>query len=429
MEKSPIIWQFLALTFLLALSAFFSGSETALTSLGKLKTKSLIEKRKILFAWLNNPDNLLATILVGNNIANISASVLLTFILLRLFGETTAGKIGAVSTGVMTFLILIFGEIAPKTYARVNAEKVALRAMKLLIFFSYLFSPLVKFFLFVAGQLIRLCGGRRGGFEPFMTEDEIKGLINLGEEEGVLEKEKKEMIEGVFEFGEKKVREVMVPRPDIVAIEIESDLEEAFKLAVSTGHSRILVFKEKIDDVVGVLYVKDLLGLWPKGEIKPLSKLMQIPYFVPEAKKVDELLREFKNRRIHIAVVVDEYGGTVGLVTIEDLIEEIVGEIENEYGYTKKEEIIILADELAVVRGRADIGEINERFDISFPEKEGVETIAGAITDYLGYIPQKGEDIFYKNLKISIIEADQRQIIKVRIAKISGDEVKSQQNE
>ncbi len=429
MEKSPIIWQFLALTFLLALSAFFSGSETALTSLGKLKTKSLIEKRKILFAWLNNPDNLLATILVGNNIANISASVLLTFILLRLFGETTAGKIGAVSTGVMTFLILIFGEIAPKTYARVNAEKVALRAMKLLIFFSYLFSPLVKFFLFVAGQLIRLCGGRRGGFEPFMTEDEIKGLINLGEEEGVLEKEKKEMIEGVFEFGETKVREVMVPRPDIVAIEIESDLEEAFKLAVSTGYSRILVFKEKIDDVVGVLYVKDLLGLWPKGEIKPLSKLMQIPYFVPEAKKVDELLREFKNRRIHIAVVVDEYGGTVGLVTIEDLIEEIVGEIEDEHDYTKKEEIIILADELAVVRGRADIGEINERFDISFPEKEGVETIAGAITDYLGYIPQKGEDIFYKNLKISIIEADQRQIIKVRIAKISGDEVKSQQNE
>lgn len=414
-----MVWQFFALALLLALSAFFSGSETALTSLGKLKTKSLIEKkRKTLSAWLSDPDSLLTTILVGNNIANISAAVLLTFILMRLFGETTPGKIGAISTGVMTFLILIFGEIAPKTYARDNAEKVALKAIKLLNFFSYILSPLVKFFLFAAGQLIRICGGRRGKFEPFMTEDEIRGLISLGEEEGVLEEEKKEMLEGIFEFGETKVREVMIPRPDIVAIEIGINLEDVFKLAISAGHSRILVFKEKIDNVVGILYVKDLLSLWPKGETKPLSELMRTPYFVPEAKKVDELLREFKSKRIHIAVVVDEYGGTAGLVTIEDLIEEIVGEIEDEYDHAKKEEIIILADELAIVNGRADIGEINERFDISLPEKEGVETVAGAITDYLGYVPQKGEDIFYKNLKISIIEADPRQVIKVRITKI-----------
>ena len=419
MEKYLIVWQFLALVFLLVLSAFFSGSETALTSLGKLKTKSLIEKkRKTLSAWLSDPDSLLTTILVGNNIVNISAAVLLTFILMRLFGETTAGKIGAISTGVMTFLILIFGEIAPKTYARNNAERVALRAIKLLNFFSYILSPLVKFFLFVAEQLIRFCGGRKRKFEPFMTEDEIRGLISLGEEEGVLEEEKKEMLEGIFEFGETKVREVMIPRPDIVAIEIGANLEDVFKLAISAGHSRILVFKEKIDNVVGILYVKDLLSLWPKGETKPLSELMRTPYFVPEAKKVDELLREFKSKRIHIAVVVDEYGGTAGLVTIEDLIEEIVGEIEDEYDHAKKEEIIILADELAMVNGRADIGEINERFDISLPEKEGVETVAGAITDYLGYVPQKGEDIFYENLKISIIEADPRQVIKVRITKI-----------
>lgn len=421
-EMENFLWQFLALTLLLLLSAFFSGSETALTSLGKLKTKSLIEKkRKTLSVWLSDPDSLLATILVGNNIANISASVLLTFILLHLFGETTAGKIGAVSTGVMTFLILIFGEIAPKIYARANAERVALRVIKLLNFFSYILSPLVKFFLFVASQLVRLCGGRRGKFEPFMTEDEIRGLINLGEEEGVLEEEKKEMLEGVFGFGETKVREVMIPRPDIVAIEIKADLEDVFKLAVSAGHSRILVFKEKIDNVVGILYVKDLLSLWPKGERKPLSELIRTPYFVPEAKKVDELLREFKSKRIHIAVVVDEYGGTAGLITIEDLIEEIIGEIEDEYDRTKKEEIIILDSELAIVSGRADIGETNERFDINLPEKEGVETVAGAITDYLGYVPRKGEDVFYENLKISIIEADPRQVIKVKITKTDSN--------
>ena len=418
MEKYLLVGQFLALVFLLALSAFFSASETALTSLGKLKTKSLIERKKSLSAWLNNPNSLLTTILVGNNIVNISAAVLLTFILIQLFGETTAGKIGAISTGMMTFLILVFGEIAPKTYARENAEKVALRAIELLSFFFYILFPLVKLFLFIAGQIIRVCGGEKKRFEPFMTEDELRGLIGMGGKEGILEEEKKEMLEGVFELGETKVREIMIPRPDIVAVEIGADLDEVHRVAMSAGHSRILVFKGKIDNVVGILYVKDLLGLWPKGEKKPLSELMRTPYFVPEGKRVDELLREFKSKRIHIAVVVDEYGGTAGLVTLEDLIEEIVGEIEDEYDHTKEEEIIILTDRIAVVSGRAHIGEINEKFDISLPEKDGIETVGGVITDYLGYVPSKGEDIFYQKLKISIIEADPRQIIKVRITKI-----------
>ncbi len=422
MEKYLLVGQFLALVFLLALSAFFSASETALTSLGKLKTKSLIERKKSLSAWLNNPNSLLTTILVGNNIVNISAAVLLTFILIQLFGETTAGKIGAISTGMMTFLILVFGEIAPKTYARENAEKVALRAIELLSFFFYILFPLVKLFLFIAGQIIRVCGGEKKRFEPFMTEDELRGLIGMGGKEGILEEEKKEMLEGVFELGETKVREIMIPRPDIVAVEIGADLDEVHRVAMSAGHSRILVFKGKIDNVVGILYVKDLLGLWPKGEKKPLSELMRTPYFVPEGKRVDELLREFKSKRIHIAVVVDEYGGTAGLVTLEDLIEEIVGEIEDEYDHTKEEEIIILTDRIAVVSGRAHIGEINEKFDISLPEKDGIETVGGVITDYLGYVPSKGEDIFYQKLKISIIEADPRQIIKVRITKIEQPE-------
>ena len=422
MEKYLLVGQFLALVFLLALSAFFSASETALTSLGKLKTKSLIERKKSLSAWLNNPNSLLTTILVGNNIVNISAAVLLTFILIQLFGETTAGKIGAISTGMMTFLILVFGEIAPKTYARENAEKVALRAIELLSFFFYILFPLVKLFLFIAGQIIRVCGGEKKRFEPFMTEDELRGLIGMGGKEGILEEEKKEMLEGVFELGETKVREIMIPRPDIVAVEIGADLDEVHRVAMSAGHSRILVFKGKIDNVVGILYVKDLLSLWPKGEKKPLSELMRTPYFIPEGKRVDELLREFKSKKIHIAVVVDEYGGTAGLVTLEDLIEEIVGEIEDEYDHTKEEEIIILTDRIAVVSGRAHIGEINEKFDISLPEKDGIETVGGVITDYLGYVPSKGEDIFYQKLKISIIEADPRQIIKVRITKIEQPE-------
>ncbi|MCD5401150.1 hemolysin family protein [candidate division NPL-UPA2 bacterium] len=414
--------QLIGLVVLLLFSAYFSASETALTALGKLKMKSLMEKEKekapLLSLWAEDPNRLLTTILVGNNIANVAASILFTVILLRLLGPTATGRAAALSMGIMTFLILVFGEIAPKTYARQNAEGIALRTIGLLKFLSRVLSPLIKSLVFVANIIIRLSGGKIAKPGPFMTEEDIRGMLSVGEDEGVLEEEEREMIDSIFKFGDTKVQEVMVSRLDIVAVEAGRSLTDILKAAVEAGHSRIPVFEKKIDNIIGVLYVKDLLNLWRKKDEEKLKvrDLIRAPYFVPETKKVNELLREFQKKKIHLAIVVDEYGGTAGLVTLEDLLEEIVGEIEDEYD-EEREEIKILEEGVALINGRMDIGEVNERLSINLPEKEGVETVAGFVVDYLGRVPQTGEELTYENLLISVVEAERRRVVKVRIAK------------
>lgn len=414
--------QLIGLAVLLLLSAYFSASETALTSLGKLKMKSLMEKEKkkalLLSLWVEDPNRLLTTILVGNNIANVAASVLFTIILLRLLGPTATGRAAALSMGIMTFLILVFGEITPKTYARQHAEGIALRTIGLLKFLSRALSPLIKSLVFMTNVIIRLSGGKMARPGPFMTEEDIRGMLSVGEDEGVLEEEEREMIDSIFKFGNTKVQEVIVSRLDIVAVEAGGSLTDILRAAAEAGHSRIPVFEKKIDNIIGVLYVKDLLNLWGKKDEEKLKvkDLIRTPYFVPETKKVDELLREFQKKKIHLAIVVDEYGGTAGLVTLEDLLEEIVGEIEDEYD-EEREEIKILEEGVALIDGRMDIGEVNERLSINLPEKEGVETVAGFVVDYLGRVPQAGEELTYENLLISVVEAERRRVVKMKITK------------
>ncbi len=414
--------QLIGLAVLLLLSAYFSASETALTSLGKLKMKSLMEKEKkkalLLSLWVEDPNRLLTTILVGNNIANVAASVLFTIILLRLLGPTATGRAAALSMGIMTFLILVFGEITPKTYARQHAEGIALRTIGLLKFLSWALSPLIKSLVFITNVIIRFSGGKMDRPGPFMTEEDIRGMLSVGEDEGVLEEEEREMIDSIFKFGNTKVQEVMVSRLDIVAVEAGGSLTDILRAAAEAGHSRIPVFEKKIDNIIGVLYVKDLLNLWGKKDEEKLKvkDLIRTPYFVPETKKVDELLREFQKKKIHLAIVVDEYGGTAGLVTLEDLLEEIVGEIEDEYD-EEREEIKILEEGVALIDGRMDIGEVNERLSINLPEKEGVETVAGFVVDYLGWVPQTGEELTYENLLISVVEAERRRVVKMKITK------------
>ena len=409
-----LVSQLIGLAALLLLSAYFSACETALTSLGKLKMKSLIEKEgrraELLSSWLGDPSRLLATILVGNNIVNVAFSILFTFVLLHFFGSTAAGKVGVISTAVVVLLILVFGEITPKTYARQNAERIALRTISSLNLLSRALSPLIGLLVFVVP------GGRKTKARPFMTEEEIKRMISLGEEEGVLEEEEKEMIDSIFKFGDTKVQEVMVPRSDMVTIEANQDLDDILKLLLGAGHSRIPVFERRIDNIIGILYAKDLLNLWEESSRAKLKvkDLIRPAYFIPETKKVNELLREFQKQRIHLAMVVDEYGGTAGLVTLEDLLEEIVGEIEDEYD-KDKERIEILEEGIALVDGKTDIGEVNECLGIKLPEEEGVETVAGFVVDRLGRVPKVGEELIYQGTKITVVEADRRRAIKVKI--------------
>lgn len=418
------VFEWIGLVVLLFLSGFFSASETALTSLGKLRTKTLLEREgdraKDIRLWADDPNRFLATILVGNNVVNIGASVLAAFLAVRIVGDKLTAGIAWSVTAVMTFLILIFGELVPKTFARENAEKVALQAIGFLRVLSRILAPFIKVFLFISRTVIRILGGAAAKPGPFMTEEEIKTLIGLGEEEGVLEEGEREMLESIFEFGDTKVQEVMVPRMEMVCIRVSAKLSDILSLLVKAGYSRIPVYEGTIDNITGLLYAKDLLKFWGEyGEKQLVLKdFMRQPYFVPEAKKVNELLREFQRNRSHMAIVVDEYGGTAGLVTMEDLIEEIVGEIEDEHDREGRK-IEHLEGREVLVDARIDIGELNEELGVSFPEQEGVETLAGFIISLLGRVPPVGEIIEHERLKIRVVEATKRRVGKVRISGIA----------
>jgi len=424
----PPLLKWIGLVVLLLLSAIFSGAETALTTLSKLKLKHLQEtlgkKGKILDLWLHHPRRLLTTILVGNNLVNVAAAAIATVLALNFAqarGMSHSTGVG-IATGVMTLVILIFGEITPKTFAQQNSERLAPGALRFIYFLSFVFFPLVKVLAFISQTIIRLLGGKVAKSSPFLTDQEIKSLISAGEKEGVLETEEKEMIEGVIEFGDTEVSEIMTPRVDILAIEYNSSLPNILDLAKEKTYSRIPLYRENIDNIIGILYVKDLLNCWKNGDSQNvrLKDLMRKPYFVPESKKLDDLLREFRLEKTHIAVVVDEYGGTAGLVTIEDLLEEIVGEIEDEFD--KEEKLWAkVGTNIFVVDAKLEIDKASEELGINLPEDD-FETVGGFVVQYLEDVPEKGEILTYRNYKIIVLDADEKRVKKLKIIKLPGEE-------
>lgn len=410
--------QILILIVLLCFSALFSASETALSSLGKFRVKEAIGKygkrAHLLNRWLEEPNRLLTTILVGNNLVNIWASVLAATIVLQKFQQ----KGVAITTGLMTFLILVFGEITPKTFAKQNAERISLLLIKPLIFLSYLLFPLVKFLGGVSIVIIRLFGGRVAKQTSRISEKELKDVISVGEREGVIEEEEKEMIHSIFEFGDTLVKEVMTPRTGIIALEDASTLKEVLDLMVREGHSRIPAYRENVDQIVGIVYSKDLLKQWQEGKLeKPAKELMRPPYFIPETKRVNELLREFQRHKISVAIVIDEYGGTAGLVTMEDLLEEIVGEISDHWE-KKAPDFQKLPDGTILVNGKMEIERVNEELEMGLPEENDVETLAGFILSYVGRFPKVGETFRFKNLSFTIQTADEHSISLVQIKRL-----------
>ncbi len=402
-----IIIEFVILLFLLFFSAFFSGSETALLSLNKIRIKKLAREGNknaiIVEELINNPETLLATILVGNNIVNIAAASIATAIAIEFFGSKGIG----IATGVLTFVILVFGEITPKSISAENAERISLLVAKPIKFFIKFFSPLVYILTLITGPVTKRSGKRR----VMITEDEIRLLVEMGEKEGVIEKEEKEMIKGVFEVGDMVAKEVMIPRVDMVCIEVNESIDEALKLIRETGFSRIPVYEGNRDNIVGILYAKDIIRHLNK-KIK-IKDIMRPPFFIPETKSLRELLREMQKLKLHMAIVVDEYGGTAGLVTLEDIIEEIVGEIMDEVD--EEEELIRRIDENTwLVNARARIEEVNEILNLEIPEDE-FETIGGFVFNKLGKIPKIGDYIEIDGVKITVEKMKDKRIRKVRI--------------
>lgn len=414
MEDPPLI-RWILLVIFLVFSAIFSGSETALTSLSKIKVKNLQEKLgekgEILSLWLKHPDRLLTTILIGNNFVNIAASALATSIAIS-YGHPMAISI---ATGLMTFMVLVFGEIVPKTFARSNSEKIAPKAIRFLNFFSILLAPIVKFLTWISGGIITLFGGKSNVSRHVLDFQDIKLLISAGEKEGIIEEEKKEMIEGIFEFGTTKVSEIMIPRIDMLTIGINTPISDALKLIREKGYSRVPVFQKNMDNIIGILYAKDLLKIWEKDEVKKikLKDLIRVPYFTPDSKRLDDLLKDFKKEKTHIAIVVDEYGGTAGLVTIEDVLEEIVGEIEDEFDTGE-----ILWKKINknsyILDAKIEIDKANEELNLDIPEKD-FESLGGFVIDFLGKLPEKGKVFTYENKKIEVIDADERRIKTLKI--------------
>ncbi len=403
---------------LLLLSAFFSGSETAFFSLSKDQISSIQEKKQrnaeLLVSLMDKQSDLLVTILFGNTLVNVAASVLATAAMFELCGYYGFRDVYGVAAAVvfMPLLLLIVGEVTPKSIALRNSQKFALRAAPVISLFGTIFHPVVVVLrkISVMTTIFKV----RGRPHPFLSEEEVKTLFRMSGEEGVFEEDEKEMIDSIFEFGETVVKEVMVPRTDICAIEVGMSRNDVVDIIREHGHSRIPVYQESIDDVVGLLYAKDLLRYIrePDKDFN-LASILRKAHFVPENKNIDDLLREFKRDKMHLAIVVDEYGGTSGLVTMEDLLEEIVGEIFDEYDVEEKlfeviNENTLLAD------GKLDIGEFNETFDVELPAEDS-ETLGGFLLDQLGEVPAAKRSLEYDGLEFIVEKVIKHRIVSIRI--------------
>lgn len=407
--------EIVSLAVLFLLSAFFSGSETAYLAVSRAKIRKLAKdgdpRAQVLLHLIEHPNRVIVTILVGNNLVNITAASLATSLAIEAFGSKGIG----IATGVVTLIVLIFGEITPKSYSATNAEKVALFVARPIYLLMKLLAPLVLLLSKFAKLLVKSFGGEVK-LGPFITEEELKMLVEVGEEVGAIEKEEKEMISGIFEFGDTDVKEIMVPRIDMKCIEAGESIETARKLILETGHSRIPVYEGSIDNIIGILYAKDLLKYLNSKGAKPksLREIIRPAYFVPETKKLDDLLREFQQNRVQIAIVVDEYGGTAGMVTLEDILEEIVGEIKDEYDIAEEEPLERIDEKQAIVDARMSIHDVNEALDINLPEEE-FDTIGGLVFNTIGRIPSPGDEVEIDGVKLRVEKMRGRRIMKVRV--------------
>lgn len=404
--------QIIVLIFLLLLSAFFSASETALMSLSKIRIRHMVEDgvkgAKLIEKLTEDPNKLLGSILVGNNVVNIGASALATSVAVKAFGESGVG----IATAIMTILVLIFGEITPKSIAKQRSEGVSLKVSGVVNIIVKILRPFVAIFTFISSTVLKLFGGDLNKDQPFITQEELKTMVDVGEEEGVLEEEEKEMIFNVFEFGDIQVKDVMVQRVDIVALGLDSTYDDVIDIIKEEQFSRIPVYNDSIDDIIGIMYVKDLILLNNKDNFK-VQDCIREAYYTFEFKKVTELFKEMKKSRNHMAVVLDEYGGTVGIVTIEDLLEEIVGEIEDEYDELEEEIEVVKEDEY-IVDGRIRLDDLSDLIGVKM-ESEEFDSIGGFVIGQLGRIPEPKEEVSYENMRFVVEEIDKNRIKKVRI--------------
>ena len=390
MDSSDAI-QFLALIILICLSAFFSSAETSMTTVNKIRIQSLAEqgdkRAKILLTVIEDSGKLLSTIRIGNNIVYIRASSLATTLTMRLFGNAAV----SISTGIITLLVLIFGEITPKTMASLYAEKMALSYARIIHFPMFLLTPVIFLVNKLAKgvlTLLRIDDSVKGNT---ITEHELRTLVNVGHEEGVIEKEERQMIYNVFDFGDSQAQDVMVPRIDVSFADVNSSYEDLIGLFREEKHTRFPVYEETTDNIIGIVNVKDLLLTDQKDFT--LRKILRDAYFTYEYKKTSELLMEMKENSVSFAVVLDEYGATSGIITLEDLVEEIVGDIHDEYDVEEEDDLTeIIPGKEYLALGSARLDDLDEVLHLNI-ESDDYDSIGGYIIEQLDRFPEKGESV------------------------------------
>lgn len=410
-----MIVEIITLLVLLFMSAFFSGAEIALFSLSNIKVQQHYEKHTRGSTYLkllkDKPNRTLITILIGNNVVNITASSLATVIAVGLFGDSEVGLGVGVAVGVITLFILIFGEIVPKTVCQSHNEKISLVIAPIVYLFSKLFYPLIIILYQITKVSEKLFGVKK---HAEFTESDLKQIITMGKKEGSINEMEHELINNVFKFDDTIVKDVMTPRAQMFTLNCKQKIIDSLDEVIENKFTRIPVYDGTVDHIVGVVFVKDMLETLRHQQFdKLLEDIMLDVYFVPEYKKLGKLLRQFQRRKLHMAVIVDEYGGVAGLATIEDLLEEIVGDIQDESDEEDENVIKKLNKYTYEIHGTVMIDDVNKETGLEFKHDEHVDTINGLILNELGYFPSVGQIVEIDGITFDILTAEEKHIKKV----------------
>ena len=412
MESGDAI-QLVILVILLGLSAFFSSAETALTTVNKIRIRSLIDEGNKRAAKvgkiLDNPGKMLSAVLIGNNIVNIGASSLATVLATKLFGSSGAG----IATGVLTLLILIFGEITPKSLATLYSEKLSLFYAGIILFLMNIFTPIIIIVNKLSHGLLLLLHIDPAKKVAAMTESELRTIVDVSHEEGVLESEEHSIIQNLFDFGDAQAKDVMIPRIDMVLVDINATYDELLSIFEETRYTRFPVYENTTDNVIGIINMKDIL-LYKSENKFAIRDFLREAYYTYEHKNLSELMLEMRKTSVNIVIVLDEYGATSGLITLEDLLEEIVGEIRDEYDADEEQSTIRLNDSEYLIEGHMRLDDLNDMLGTDY-ESEDYDSVGGFIIGRLDRLPKEGDSITIDNIRLVVETLDINRIEKVHV--------------
>ena len=400
------------------LSAFFSGSETAFISLQKYRIQHLVEKKakgaSTVSRLINRPERLLSTVLFGNNLVNTAAAALATVLAISAWG-TDKGTV--IATVTVTVILLIFAETTPKTLATRHAEKISLTLARPIEIISWIFSPFVIALSWIAGLFTKMVGGTPVR-QSIISGEEIRTLISVGQQEGTVEETEAEMLNNVFDFGESQIGEIIIPRTDVVSVEKGSKLSDFLKIYAAHPLTRYPVIQDNMDNVVGILSIKDVLMALALGKVNPdslVDDLLRPPYFAPETKPVDEVFAEMRDKNHHMVIVVDEFGGTTGVVSVSQLLEEIVGPVGEELAHAEKD-FQAISDNTFQIDGAMRLEDANREIELDLAPGD-YDTVAGFMLHHLGHIPKVNEVLKYKNLRLVVTKMKRRKIEEIQLTK------------